>query len=268
MHMVLALTQIHETALGSAKSQDGVRNSHHWDQATSLLRTQLSQPVASSERDALWIAVALHSVAYLAATEASIPAEAWPLRPSSCLDLAWLKLCNGKQLVADLTDPLRDDSAFCLAAGELQTMVDYLKQIASRPPRLESLPKGFYELFELSGDPKGNPYFASVAALAHILSLDLDAKNFTPHLCWTCVLDKELRYLLHEKDERAMLLLVYWYAKICDRRIWWMWKQSWTEGLAICSFLEAAWTKQPNKTGLLNWPKEALTKAANNSCRA
>lgn len=262
MHMVLALAQIHETALDLCVAGD--QNSHHWNQATSLLRTQLSRPITSSERDALWITVALHSVAYLAATEATTPAQAWPLRPPSSFDLAWLKLCHGKQLVANLTDPLRSDSAFCLAAGELQTMVDYLREIASHEPRFESLPKRFYELFELGNDPKVNPYFAGVAALAYVLSLELDERNFLPHLCWTCVLDEKFKLLLYQKDERAMLLLLYWYAKICDHRIWWMWKQSWTEGLAICSFLEAAWMNQPDEAGLLEWPRVALIIAGRN----
>ena len=262
--MVLALAQIHETALDLFVAGD--QNNHHWNQATSLLRTQLSQPIVSSERDALWIAVALHSVAYLAATEATTPAEAWPLRSPSSFDLAWLKLCHGKQLVANLTDPLRSDSAFCLAAGELQTMVEYLRETALHGPRSKSLPDGFYELFELENSMT-NPYYAGISALAYIMSLELDERNFLPHLCWTCVLDEKFKLLLYQKDEPAMLLLLYWYAKICDRRIWWMWKQSLTEGLAICSFLEEAWINQPDKAGLLKMPRVALTIAGRDGHR-
>ncbi|KAI0136693.1 hypothetical protein BJ170DRAFT_728101 [Xylariales sp. AK1849] len=58
----------------------------------------------------------------------------------------------------NLTDPLRSDSPFRLEAGEMQAMVDYMRQIACHAPRLESLSNGFYDLSELSRGSGINPY--------------------------------------------------------------------------------------------------------------
>ncbi|KAH8681884.1 hypothetical protein BX600DRAFT_32219 [Xylariales sp. PMI_506] len=260
MHMVLALTEIHDETF----STDGERASenHHWNCAIALLRKRLSKPIVSSDRDALWLAVALQSIAYLAASAATSPADAWPLRSPSPLDLAWMKLCDGKRLITDLTKPTRRDSAFHLAATELQAIMDSMRQTVSRDLCMEYLPSGFYEIFELSKGSGNNIYHAALAVLAQILSQELDENNFLPHLCWLCVLDQRFKDLLHQKDERAMLLLLYWYAKICDRRLWWMWRQTWTEGLAICSYLETAWREQSQMVELLVWPRTKLTLAS------
>lgn len=264
MHMILAVTEIHDATLNScAVPSKWIENSKHWDRATRMLRKKISQPIQPSERDALWLAVTIQSIAYVAAVaETSTPAEAWPLRPSSPHDLSWLKICTGKRLVTSLTDPQRGDGAFRLAATELQATMDYVKRAAVCRACLSSLPCGFYDLFDLSSDAKTNPYYAGVICLVELLALELDQSNFLPHLSWLCVLDDRFRRLLYQKDERAMLLLLYWYAKICDRRLWWMWRLSWTEGLAISIYLAEAWAEQPDMLKMLEWPRESLVIAS------
>ncbi|KAI0427967.1 hypothetical protein F5Y09DRAFT_13864 [Xylaria sp. FL1042] len=108
-----------------------------------------------------------------------------------------------------------------------------------------------------------NPYYATAKLATELLQLDLDQENFLVHICFIRALDAPFRDLLVRKDEKAMLLLLYWYAKICDRRLWWLWKQSYTEGLAICRYLERAWTASGEIDGLalLELPRTRLMAA-------
>jgi hypothetical protein len=260
MHAILALAQIHSSALKISRvKRDPARFTYHWYHAISSLNRKLSQSILPIEKDALWISAALISIGSFATTEASKPTEAWPLCPPSAYDLSWLKLCDGKKLVSQMTDPLRVDSQFSQVARELYKAMSRIEKVASHTPTLESLPSGFYELFELSKGPVNNLYYLGVMGMAEILRHKLSDKNFLPHLSFISILDKRFRDLLAQRDERALLLILYWYAKICDRRLWWMWKRSWTEGLAICVYLERTWARKPDLLKLLAWPRTTLT---------
>jgi hypothetical protein len=109
-----------------------------------------------------------------------------------------------------------------------------------------------------------NPYYAAAKLAAELFQLDLDQENFLVHICFLRALDAPFRDLLLRKDEKAMLLLVYWYAKICDPRVWWLWKQSCTEGLAVCRYLERAWAASGEEDGLalLELPRMRLMTAS------
>ncbi|KAI0453552.1 hypothetical protein F5B21DRAFT_525703 [Xylaria acuta] len=109
-----------------------------------------------------------------------------------------------------------------------------------------------------------SPYYVAAKLAAELFQRDLDQENFLMHICFVRALDEPFRDLLIRKDQKAMLLLLYWYAKICDRRVWWLWKQSCTEGLAICRYLERAWTASGDEDGLalLELPRMRLMTAS------
>jgi hypothetical protein len=293
MHIILALTQVHDDTLAhwDAQTSPGYtllsdKAMYHWGWATRILRQTLSRPITDHERDATYLAVTLQSIIYLAATQANEPGEAWPLRSRVLWgqDPApqWLKLCDGKRTIAQLTNPTRRNGAFQLAALDLKSTMEHLAQIAATPipsPRQGSinvpLPQGFYDMFDLESSSDamaGNQstYTEPVRALSWLLTQEPPAdsdQDLLQLLSWTCVLDEDFRARLRAKDGRAMLLLVYWYARIGScRRIWWMWRQCWTEGLAICSYLKSSWTMSSEDdrrvlVALLEWPKAVFTKA-------
>ncbi|KAJ8128897.1 hypothetical protein O1611_g4734 [Lasiodiplodia mahajangana] len=95
-----------------------------------------------------------------------------------------------------------------------------------------------------------NPYHAAVKAAVELFERELDEENFLMHVSFVRALDAPFRQLLIDKDEKAMLVLLYWYAKMCDRRVWWLWKKCCIEGLAICRYLERAWTAPVAEVGL------------------
>ncbi|KAI3319842.1 hypothetical protein HD806DRAFT_525159 [Xylariaceae sp. AK1471] len=304
MHVILAMSAVHSLALIPFSSPIAAtqppRPAFHCYHSISLLQRKLTRPILPSERDVLWISASLISLCYLAHVETSSP---WPLRPPSAADISWLKLCDGQRLLAILTNPTRADCAFRLPAMEMVDAIEWVRGLVKGDERdqemLHLLPRGFDEVFGLSasfasssslsstgspnvcnnddedrnndgGDailstPKHeNPYYATAIASATMLRRELSDENFLVHICFIRIFDSRFRDLLLHRDKKAMLLLLYWYAKICDRRLVWLWKRAWTEGLAICSYLEKAWGDEGSRAelGLLEWPRKRLMAAA------
>ncbi|TRX91900.1 hypothetical protein FHL15_007219 [Xylaria flabelliformis] len=305
MHAVLAMAEIHDLAIGPFESRSTSSLTYHWYNAISSMRRYINKPVIPCERDMLWVSASLIGISALAYVEARSPEEAWPLRPPSPADLSWFTLCDGQMLVAQLTDPMRADSAFFLPAKEMRDLCSWviglgMTGMESKERRAKGLPRGFERFFGLSSsrptslssvsnddnaDADGlnniwenniseelreeannidnNPYYVTAKSAAELFMLDLDQENFLAHICFVRTLDAPFRNLLIHKDEKAMLLLLYWYAKICDRRLWWLWKQSCTEGLAIYRYLERVWTVSRDEDGLalLELPRMRLMTA-------
>jgi len=111
-----------------------------------------------------------------------------------------------------------------------------------------------------------NPHYAPTIATATLLNTELNDDNSMEHIVFIRIFDERFRDLLAQKDEKSMLILLYWYAKLCSRHVWWMRKQAWIEGLAICRYLENTWAASGSQEGqtrlkLLEWPKLKLLAA-------
>jgi len=113
MHALLTLTLMHDRYLLSAlNAKKSTTEAFHRYQGVALFNSKLSGPIQPSERDALWAAAALLGVITFCHIEAKTPEEVWPLKPSSSLDLNWVKMSDGKKEVWKITQPLRADSIF------------------------------------------------------------------------------------------------------------------------------------------------------------
>ncbi|KAF6792617.1 C6 finger domain-containing protein [Colletotrichum sojae] len=251
VHIILATTHLHDTSTNlSCPPSSNAAFAYHWYRGVSMLHRKLSRPVAPSERDALWVAAALVGVSSFANVAGS-PAESWPLRPESPSDLDWMKLSDGKKQVWKLTDPRRVGGAFRDVADDL-----YARFMApGTPPAAEGgeriaylethLPDGFVELYDLrETPPEENPYWTAAEALASCWGVPTGPSTreaVVPFLGFITRLDPRFRRLLERRDERAMLMLAYWHARVCDRRFWWMWRRAVLETRAICEFLERRW---------------------------
>ncbi|KAK2767302.1 C6 finger domain-containing protein [Colletotrichum kahawae] len=252
MHTVLAITHLHDMSLTTTTTTAAnPAFTFHWYRAISLLHRKLSQPILPRERDALWVAAAFVGVASFANTsDIACPRDAWPLRPLCWEDLDWLKLGAGKKQVWRLTDPLRSEGIFRDVANELYTHV----LLPASKMRLgaedvaymrANLPDGFCELYELGeGSPEDNPYWTAAESLAACWGRRRGPRSREegkPFLTFLSKLDPRFKRLLEHKDERAMLMLAYWFARVCDRKYWWMWRRAVLETLAICEFIERSW---------------------------
>lgn len=186
------------------------------------------------------------------------------------MDLSWLKLNSGKKQVWELAHPSRMNGLFRQAAmdvcGQFSVKagsIVFTDNCGSDAP----LPAGFDEAFDLRRiPPEDNPYYVAAVALAESFRLDLDrdSDNAVMPLIhkFVAILEPRFKNLLEQKDERALLLLLYWFAMVCHRRLWWLWKRARLEGLATCRYLERRWGEDDTLLrGLLVWPRTMIEEA-------
>ncbi|MCJ1413897.1 hypothetical protein MMC32_000222 [Xylographa parallela] len=254
MHAAILLTLLHDRHLAAvAHTKLSTTEAFHYYQAIALFNSKLSGPLQGSEGDALWAASAILDAISFCHVEAKTPEEAWPLKPPSSLDLNWLSLSEGKLEVWRKTSPNRPDGIFRLLAFEY---MNFPATISSRP-RLEVLPLDLILLcgLDASSTATNNPYHAAALSIARSLVLTCD---YTVNLSFTMFImqmPSEYKHLLTRKDPRALLLLAYWYAKVCQYEHWWIVGRAALECQAICIYLERHHGDDANILRLLEFPK-------------
>lgn len=218
------------------------------------------KPVKSETRDALWASASLLGVIQFASFEARTPEEAWPLRPSNPTDLDWLKMSDGKKAVFTITDPLRANSVFCtMSVGH-----DRLFRFMSEPhecfkANANDLTSEFTDMFALGPTSAGhaNPYYKPAMILARLLHTTCDGNNILEFFGVIMHMGPEMKLLLEQKDAKALLLLVYWYAKLY-RGQWWLYRRGLMEGQAICMYLDKYHGDNTKLQRMLERPKAEL----------
>ncbi|MCJ1387484.1 hypothetical protein MMC18_000327 [Xylographa bjoerkii] len=225
----------------------------HWARGAALLNRRLSDGIKSSERDALWACASLLGALGFSSICAKTPEEAWPLKRSSPSDLDWLKMCEGKKALWKIADPTRADSVF-------YPMVPYFKQFdpfVSSGQELEKLPAELTHLCGLDGTPMqdSNPYIASLSFLAHTSNIECNTHNLGMFLSFFGCMHPDFRRLVDQKDSRALLLLAYWYAKVCRCQQWWLWRRANLECQAICRYLRRYHSDDDNILNATRYPE-------------
>jgi hypothetical protein len=256
MHAILAVTHSHDVVVhhehGSAE-QDA-----HWHLAVRLLNNVLSTPLDPEARDATWLASILVSVVSLILkAQQNEPQNVWPLTPPNALDLQWLKLCDGKRLIITLTDPLRDESRVRDMASEVMATISNMERIVTSQPRSwSSLPCDLAQFVQIHIH-EHHPHYTAASALCETYRA---SGQFLSHLSFLTILDTNFRRSLELRDAQALLILLYWHVRTCELQIWFMWKHSWTEGMAIYEFLKGAWESSSELLTLMDYPRESLLK--------
>ena len=217
MHAMLSLTLMHDRYLSNIPNTKlSTVEAFHWYQGTALFNSKISGPIPASERDAVYAtAVCLGVIAFFY-IEATTPEEAWPLKPPSPLDLNWVSLSDGKRELNKITQPRGEKTAF-------QTLLPFEntkpKPAFSAPvPGLEALPPEFIRLCRLdaSSTSDNNPYYDVASALAKSLHSDCKLTTILSFLSFIGGMRREFKQLLKQKDPCALLLLAYWFAKMCQ----------------------------------------------------
>lgn len=258
-HVVLTLTLMHDRYKSSSepwKTEPSEKETFHCYHGTGLFHKVLKQPLKDEDRDPLWGAAALLGAITIASIEAVTPEEAWPLKPPSPTDLDWLRMSDGKKEVWRLVDPLREDSVWRHAldyeshkdpvpydhpAPELNLLYPFLTKI--------------YDFDPLTGGNDNDPYHTAASILVRLLELDCNHSTIMYFLSFLGHMDMRFRQLLHEKDPKAMLLLSWWYGKMCQYNVWWCSRRMKLEGQAICLYLEQRHPEQTDIIRLLDYPK-------------
>ncbi|KAK3718917.1 hypothetical protein LTR37_004833 [Vermiconidia calcicola] len=228
---------------------------HHYH-GTALFNRLLSQPLEYSHRDPLWGTAALLGCITIASIEARTTEEAWPLKPSSPEDLDWLRMSDGKKEVWKIVDPLREDSvwrhALDYSANNDPLPYDH------RVPELDLLYPWLIKIYDFdpsSSEHNEDPYYTAASILVRLLELDCNHSTIMYFLSFLGHMDVRFRQLLHDKDPKALLLLSWWYGKMCQYNVWWQSRRMVLEGQAICLYLERNHADDPDVLRLLSYPK-------------
>ena len=223
--------------------------------------SKLSGPIKPSERDALWATTALVGVITFCHIEATAPEEAWPLKPPSVMDLNWLRMSEGKKEIWKIAQPSRADSVFRpLTTPEDADRPPTLAIPTTAPVSLEVLPSEFIRICALESsmpDPNRNPYYDAAFALAQVLNTDDYLSVVLRFLSFISHIPSGYKRLLECKDPAALLLLGWWYAKVCRYPLWWIWRRAALEGQAICMYLERYHGHDADIQTLLQFPRTA-----------
>ena len=233
MHAVLTLTLMHDrylsTPLDTRRSNP---ETFHWYRGIALFNSKLSGSIQPSDRDALWATTILFGTIAFFHIEAKTPEEAWPLKPPSPLDLNWLRMSDGKKEIWKLTQPWRVDSVFRPLVLEHMNYVPPPSSVIG----LEALPSEFLKFYSLDtmSTTANNPYHAAVSALAQTLHSNCKYSILMSFLSFISHMHSDYKRLLELKDPGALLLLAYWYAKVCQCQYWALWRRAELECQAIC----------------------------------
>lgn len=173
-------------------------------------------------------------------------------------DLDWIGMIEGKYALIVLLKPERsgtllNDFLNILQATALPVYDD------SMPVPEGVLPADMYAVLGLdeTSSPDNNPYHTAASMLARLWPRQINPCNVANCLEFIGRADKAYRGLLQARDERALLLLVYWFAKVCIHSVWWMEARSVTEGRSICIYL-AQYCRDSRVLGLLDYPNSVF----------
>jgi hypothetical protein len=265
MHLVQTITAIHDRYLSKAPPTASLVEDicYHWSTGVSLFNKKLSSPIQDSDRDPLWSAAAISGIIAFASIEATRPEDAWPLKPHDDSDLDWLRMSEGKIAVFNLTNPLRLGSIFheILKRYFVDTRQgEPLMSIGAGVggpligPALEFLPSQFAELYGLDLPIEDNPYYGPLHTVGQLLPLQCSQTTMVKYLSFLSHIEAPFKALLEVKDHRALLLLGYWYAKVCNTPVWWLDRRASLECQAICLYLER-YSTNAAIIELLDFPK-------------
>lgn len=254
MHLIQALTSIHDRYLAPTRAPPTPTEAYHWSRGTGLFSQMLSRPIEPSDREATWATCAVVGVIAFSLIEATTPEEAWPIKPSTPSDFAWIRMAEGKKTIREQLDPSKSSTRFDVGTKEHSLLTPTTKSWIEG-----LLPPIFTTLYGLNdgSTAANNPYHAAVHAFAPLLHLESKLDNMARFFSFVTHLDPDFKDLLYLKDPRALLLLAYFYAKIY-RIQWWMDSRSELEGQAICIYLERYYAGDTAIQELLQFPKTRL----------
>lgn len=263
MHILLSVTLSHDAFLatnpdsrcttpGSPRPANDPLTIHqlthasirHWSTATTLFNRALSRPIPPASRDALWATAALIGTLVFAYVEPSDAEDTWPLKPADLHDLDWIKLTEGKKEVWKIADPRREDSAFrgLVKAHDYLALPDF---IDVGEPR--NVPEELRMIFGIEvGNGEGrtrttmgnNVYFLEVLIMLGLHDMVPNHYNLLNFLSFLGHMSTSFRACVEEKDDRALLLLVWWLMSLEKSELWWLRKRSVITGHAIRVWLE------------------------------
>lgn len=234
----------------------------HWYLATSCFNKHLASALTSTghrnlgiqQQAALCATSVLLSVLTFCYIEARTFQEAWPLAsgpyPSALEDLQWIKMSNGKKSAMTLTTGLATDSVFrSLVVVDEQDKANFSFYNTNVISVTEY--KSFQDLSRALQSPEAEA-FTQTANSNHFVTIIFGFWSFVGSMT------TEFEQSLRNKEPAALMVLLYWYAKLKPLPVWWLKARTTLEGQAICTYLDCYYGRDPGIKQLLRWPTFVL----------
>lgn len=160
-------------------------------------------------------------------------------------------MSTGKKAIWKLANPMREDSAI------RQAWIQPSEPLRlTREPNLRSSP-AFLELYGVDDDSPCEEDVCrhAASALMPLLEIEANYSTIAKFLSFLGHTKPEFHRLLNEKDPQALLLLAYWYAKMCLYKQWWNRPRAILECQAICIYLERYYSHETLIQMLLEFPR-------------
>ncbi|KAI1609100.1 hypothetical protein EDD36DRAFT_447027 [Exophiala viscosa] len=249
MHIILAVTLVHDTTIKQSRSPAEIEAiTRHWSHGASLLNHAISQPVntvARSTRDAMWACAGLLGCLAFSTVDAECVEQSWPLKAHGQHDLDWLNMCAGKTIIFKVSDPLRDDSLFLPVRQEMAHFLSFRSDLSvPELHQMKTLPGQLIELCEATDAKLSNETSADtcccrgpLSLLAQLMPLECNQDSYVLFLGFFRTLGAGFKDLLVLKDPVALLLLLFWYSKARKFDTWWLRNRANLEYRAIMRYL-------------------------------
>lgn len=258
MHALLAISCQHMAHLQPDVVAHKIARTYHMHRATNLLQQHLAGPLGRHNMDLIvsnCLSLNLNLITY----DKFDPLDSFVLAEDDAVrarKLLWVevqgtaaKLFNifAGHLHESLWAPAFADSG--PEAYHPKTLQEFMRE------GHDGILHPLAELCEIgpNSSPRNNVYHMALRHVNLILNTQSSSSDtFNLTITFMAQLQPGFRALLRRRDERALLIFVYWLTAMYHMDIWWTTGRALNEGHAICMFLENSPT--PAIRSLLEYP--------------
>lgn len=246
MHSMLAVSALHLNQFGN---KDYRRPGWaHLQVALPKFRESVAGPISPQESPHILYSAMLITLHYFCIDSRAVT-DSWVF--SSAPDrLDWLAVNRGLAPLFNATKSYHQDSF----------MTPVFKLVEDDEAVQSALPLSMFELCGYTAtatqdDLRQNPYVPPLQQLNALMPLDRNLPTVLKYLRFMAAFDKRFFALINRNDPRALLIMSYGFALMCNVELWWTQPRARRDCWAICSYLDTLGDR--NIRPHLGFPKRA-----------
>ncbi|KIV94283.1 hypothetical protein PV10_02065 [Exophiala mesophila] len=268
MHALLAISAQHMAHLQPNMASHQIARTHHMHRATTLLQQQLARPLGQHNMD-LIISNCLSLNMNLIQYDRFDPLDSFVLAEDEAVrarKLQWVEMQASAAQICNVFSDHLHESMWAPAFAESGPEAYHPKTLRElKKEGHEGIPHPLAQLCEIGPDSssRNNVYHMALRHVSLIFTTGASTSigtstidTFNLIIVFMAQLQPAFRALLGRRDERALLIFVYWLTALYHMDIWWTTGRALNEGHAICMFLEN--TTSPAIRTLLQYPATQL----------
>lgn len=249
MHAVIGTAATHLCHVMPDDPSIKVLQAYHFHQAIRQYKREIERNIGEHNMDGLLSTCMLLSIVSFPGE--CKPADSWVFS-NDPTDLNWLLVQGGLRYLLGYTGRYLNKSIW----RDVYRESDEDGTFDDHRPGAEGILPGFAELCEIheTTTEDDNPYHWPLRMISAIVKLQTTRRNFAKLGGFMGRLLPDYSNLLLAKDPRALLILSYWLAKMCEVQNWWVHQRVHSECVATCMYLESV--NDPRILQLLTYPAE------------